>query len=146
QPVHLFQDMETADRKWGIRARYAYAHNTLLSYRTDLIFGSDAPVESPNPFWGMHAAVNRVNRNHGNGQEPWYPEECISLYEAIKGYTISPANQTGQESVLGSLAAGKMADLLVLGQDPFLIPPRELHTIKPDMVMVDGEWIIRTDQ
>ena len=146
QPVHLFQDMETADRKWGIRARYAYAHNTLLSYRTDLIFGSDAPVESPNPFWGMHAAVNRVNRNLGNGQEHWYPEECISLHEAIKGYTMSPAIQTGQESVLGSLAAGKMADLLVLGQDPFLIPPRELHTIKPDMVMVDGEWIIRTDQ
>jgi len=145
QPVHLYQDMKTADRKWGSRARYAYAHKTLLSYKTNLLFGSDAPVESPNPFWGMHAAINRVDRNAGDQQEPWYPEECISLHKAIRGYIINPALQTGQQPVLGSLAAGKMADLLVLGQDPFLIPPRELYTIKPDMVMVDGKWVVHSD-
>ncbi len=146
QPVHLYQDMTTADRKWGSRARYAYPLQSLLSRNTRLLFGSDAPVECPNPFWGMHAAVNRTNRNALEGQAPWYPEECISLDEAIMGYTMNPAIQTGQQENLGSLAAGKMADLLVLDQDPFSIPPRELHSVKPDMVMVDGMWVYRADQ
>lgn len=146
QSVHLYQDMSTADRKWGRRARYAYPLQSLLSLNTRLLFGSDAPVECPNPFWGMHAAVNRMNRSLQDRQTPWYPEECISLAAAVKGYTINPAIQTGQMGMLGSLEAGKMADLLVLDQDPFSIPPRDLHEIKPGMVMVDGAWVYRADQ
>lgn len=146
QPVHLYQDMTTADRKWGSRARYAYPFQSLLSQNTQLVFGSDAPVECPNPFWGIHAAVNRMNRNAQNGQTPWYPEECISLDDAIKGYTINPAIQTGWQEDLGSLEAGKLADLLVLEQDPFSIPPCDVYSVKPGMVMVDGTWVYRADQ
>lgn len=145
QPVHLYMDMDTADRKWGSRARYAYALQSLLLRNTRLIFGSDAPVECPNPFWGIHAAINRAHRETKLGTPPWYPQERINLSAAINGYTINPALQTGWDRILGSLAPGKLADLVVLDLDPFSIPPGELHALKPCKVMVDGKWVVEDD-
>jgi predicted amidohydrolase YtcJ len=59
QPIHATSDMLMADRCWGTRSAYAYAWRNQLNQRVPLAFGSDAPVESPNPFWGIHAAVTR---------------------------------------------------------------------------------------
>ena len=141
QPVHLYADRRTADRYWGARSRYAFAFATLLDQKTRLIFGSDAPVENPNPFWGIHAAVTRESQVLSPGELSWYPAELISLTDALKAYTIDPARQAGMEELTGSIQPGKMADLVVLDQDPFLVEPEALYTIHPYRVMVDGGWV-----
>ena len=59
QPIHAVSDRDMADRYWGERCSSAYAWNSVLQAGANLIFGSDAPVESPNPFWGIFAAISR---------------------------------------------------------------------------------------
>ena len=141
QPVHLYMDMRTADRHWGKRARYAYPLGSLKARQTCMVFGSDAPVENPNPFWGIHAAVVRCAQG---SQESWYPEEKITLADAIKAYTLEPAWLAGYENRLGELKSGCLADLVVLDRDPFQVPLQDLYTIESLMVMVDGNWVHRT--
>jgi len=141
QPIHATSDMDIADRYWGERARYAYAIKTLHENGTRLAFGSDAPVESPNPFWGIHAAVTRRRHSGHPGVDGWYPKERLDLLSALQSYTIHPAFTAGWESQLGRLAPGYFADLIVLDQDPFGIPAQELYTLKPFATMVAGEWV-----
>jgi predicted amidohydrolase YtcJ len=140
QPVHLYNDMQTADRFWGGRSRYAYAFNSLKSRHTSMVFGSDAPVENPNPFWGIHAAVARSMQGEN---ESWYPEERLDLNSAIDAYTIAPARQAGLHNKLGELKPGRWADLLILDQHPYQIPPSDLYTLQPVMVMTNGQWYYR---
>ncbi|MRR29527.1 hypothetical protein EG834_04170 [bacterium] len=141
QPIHTTSDMDTADRHWGTRSRYAYAFNTLIDAGTRLVFGSDAPVESPNPFWGLHAAVTRRRQSGYPSVDGWNPQERISLRQALESYTIHPAYAAGWENRLGRLAPGYMADLIVLPTDPFTVDPATLFTLQPERVMVNGEWV-----
>jgi len=141
QPVHLYMDMLTADNHWGSRSRFAYAFASLVSRNTLLIFGSDAPVESPNPFWGIHAAVTRCRQNSNTA---WYPEERINLRQAINAYTAEPAKQSGLEGRAGELRSGQIADLIVLDRDPFQVQPKELYTLSPVMVVVEGRRVYQT--
>lgn len=144
QPVHLYADMQTADRHWGARCRYAFPFASVYSRGTLLIFGSDAPVETPNPFWGIHAAVTRKNQSSEHSQPPWYPQECLSVGDAIQCYTVNPVRQAGMETTLGKIKEGYLADLLVLDQNPFTVPPDQLYSLRPEMVMVDGRWVYST--
>lgn len=141
QPVHLYNDMETANRHWGSRCRYAFPLASLLSNGTKLIFGSDAPVESPNPFWGIHAAVARCSRGKDPSEAAWIPKERITVMEALQGYVHVPHWQAGQDHTLGRLEAGYKADLVVLDHDPLTFPIDQLHLIRPCGVMVDGKWV-----
>ncbi|MFQ5945687.1 MAG: amidohydrolase, partial [Anaerolineae bacterium] len=102
QPVHATSDMELADRYWGQRSRRAYAWRSLLDAGAVLAFGSDAPVETWNPWAGIHAAVTR---QRANGQPPggWYPGERLSVEDAVRGYTVGAAWAAGQEDRTGSL-------------------------------------------
>ena len=142
QPIHATSDMDIANRFWGSRSRYAYAFQTLLQAGTRLAFGSDAPVESPNPFWGLHAAVTRRRQDGTPDAEGWYPEERLALKSALESYTIHPAFTAGWEKQLGRLAPGYLADLIVLDQDPFDLPPHDLYHLKPSAVMFAGEWVM----
>ena len=141
QPIHTTSDMDTADRHWGDRSQYAYAFNTLLQMGTRLVFGSDAPVELPNPFWGLHAAVTRQRHSGYPSADGWNSQERISLRQALESYTIHPAYAAGWENRLGRLAPGYMADLIVLPTDPFTADPATLYTLQPERVMVNGEWV-----
>jgi predicted amidohydrolase YtcJ len=141
QPIHTTSDMFTADKHWGKRAKYAYAFSSLLKYKTRLIFGSDAPVESPNPFWGMHAAVTRRRQNGAPGESGWNPEQRISLEQALEAYTTSPASVVGKANIWGLLQPGYYADLIVLPTDPFAMDTQELYKIQPEDVMVGGKWV-----
>ena len=142
QPIHATSDMLMADRFWGDRSRYAYAWQLQLQHGATLAFGSDAPVESPNPFWGIHAAVTRRRIDGSPGVDGWYPQERISLMDALRAYTIGPAFGAGWEHDLGKLANGCLADLIILENDPFEIPVEELHNLRPCGVMVNGEWVV----
>jgi hypothetical protein len=133
--------MRMADRFWGERAALSYAWQTQLGYGARLAFGSDAPVESPNPFWGLHAAVTRQCPDGSPGPQGWYPEQRLSLEQALQGYTAGPAYAAGCEDRLGRLAPGFLADLIVLERDPFACPPGELHTLSPSATMIGGEWV-----
>ena len=123
QPIHATSDMDTADHYWGTRSRYAYAFQSLLEIDTKMAFGSDAPVESPNPFLGLHAAVSRTRTSGYPGGQGWYPEQRITLEKALACYTIGPAFAAGLEHVHGQIMPGFFADLIVLENDPFELAP-----------------------
>lgn len=141
QPGHAPSDMEMAERHLGNRSAYCYAWRTQLDHHAHLIFGSDAPVESPNPFLGIHAAVTRRRLDGAPGSDGWHPEQRLTLREALEGYTLGPAYAAGMESHLGRFKPGALADLIVLDVDPFSCSMDELVSIKPVATMVGGEWV-----
>jgi hypothetical protein len=138
QPIHLVDDMALVERAIGERGRWAYAFRTLLDSGAVLALGSDCPVASPNPFWGIHAAVTRQRRN-GTPAGGWYPEERLSVAEAVTGYTLGPAYASGQIERLGSTTPGKLADLVVLDRDIFAVPHHEIADTQPVLTIFDGE-------
>jgi predicted amidohydrolase YtcJ len=103
QPIHATSDMLMADQFWGERSRLAYAMKTQLDFGARLALGSDAPVESPNPFRGLHAAVTRRRADGSPSADGWYPEQKLTLAQAWEGYTLGPAYAAGMET--GSAAS-----------------------------------------
>jgi predicted amidohydrolase YtcJ len=145
QPIHATSDMLMADRFWGDRAAFAYGLKTQLAYGTKMAFGSDAPVESPNPFLGIHAAVTRRKLDGQPGPDGWYPAERLSLIEALTGFTSGAAYAAGLDDHQGRLAPGFLADLVVLDTDIFRCDADQIAHIKPIAAMVSGNWIFGSD-
>jgi len=116
QPIHLVDDRDTATRYWGPRrCATAYAWRPLLESGATLAFGSDAPIETCDPLAGLYTAVARHGR--ADGRAPWYPELALSIGDAVRAYTLGAARATGEEGLKGSLAPGKLADMVVLSDD-----------------------------
>jgi predicted amidohydrolase YtcJ len=141
QPIHATSDMLAADRFWGDRSALSYAWRTQLNHGAPLAFGSDAPVESPNPFWGLHAAVTRRRSDGSPSAEGWYPEQKLTLTEALSAYTTGAAYAANAEHRLGKLAENYLADLIVLDEDIFSMDPDRLLTMQSSATMVGGEWV-----
>jgi len=140
QPLHLSDDMHMIDKACGSRARWAYAFGDLLDAGTVLAMGSDCPVASPNPFWGIHAAVTRQRRD-GTPAGGWYPSQRLSRSEAVWGYTMGPAYASGQGHQQGSLTPGKLADLIVLDRDIFSVSPEQIADTQVVMTVFDGRIV-----
>jgi len=98
-------------------------------------------VESPNPFWGIHAAVTRRRMNGKPGPDGWRGEQRLNLQDALDAYTTGPAFAAGRENWLGQISPGFAADLIVLPLDPATMPPENLYTVQPDATMVNGNWV-----
>jgi predicted amidohydrolase YtcJ len=130
-----------ADLFWGKRCSNAYAWNSMLKTGAELLFGSDAPVESPNPFWGLFAGVSRSSIGINTPRETWTPNQRISLKDAFNAYITQPplAAQVSQKS--GRLQAGYLADLVVLPNDPFTISSEKIASLLPGATMVNGKWV-----
>jgi len=141
QPIHAISDMDFADKFWAERARYSYAWRTQLNAGTLLVFGSDAPVESPNPFWGLYASLTRKKLNQP-GSTSWYAEETLNLREGILAYTETASFAGYNEKNLGKLEPEFLADLIVLEKDPFKLDPEDIRDTLPQRVMFGGEWVI----
>jgi predicted amidohydrolase YtcJ len=141
QPVHAPSDMGMAERYWGRRSVLAYAWRTQLEKGARLAFGSDAPVESPNPFLGLHAAITRQRADGSPGPDGWYPEQRLTIDEAVAGFTTGAAYAAGMEDRLGRLSPGFLADLIVLDNDPFQCDPSDLLAMTVAATMVAGEWV-----
>jgi len=141
QPIHATSDMLMADQFWGERAKLAYAWKAQLDFGAPLAFGSDAPVESPNPFLGLHAAITRRRADGSPSADGWYPEQKLSMPDAFAGYTTGAAYAACMEDRLGKLAPGFLADLIVLEKDPFTCNADELLTLESSATMVGGEWV-----
>ena len=141
QPVFIPTDWEPADKRWGPeRCRYAYAWKSLLQAGLRVQFGSDAPVETINPIYGIHAAVTRQTVL---GEPPggWFPGQKLSLEDSITGFTATAAWSSRRENKLGSIAPGKWADLTVYNQDLFSLPPDNWPDVETEMTVVHGEVV-----
>ncbi|RKY00633.1 amidohydrolase [Candidatus Poribacteria bacterium] len=138
QPSHAVSDRPVAERYWGERCRWAYAWRSLLEAGVVLAFGSDAPVEPPDPFFGLYAAVTRRDER---GEPPggWHPEQRLTVEEAIRAYTCWAAMAGG--TATGGLEPGRWADFALLPDDPFTAPPERLKEIKPEAVYIAGERV-----
>lgn len=142
QPIHATSDMFAADRYWGERAELSYAWRAQLNHGAILAFGSDAPVESPNPFLGLHAAITRRRADGSPSAEGWYPAQKLTFAEALSAYTYGAAYAANAEDRLGKLAGNYHADMIVLEKDPFEIDPASLLTTAPSAVMINGDWVV----
>ena len=144
QPIHATSDMLIADKYWGLRrSAGAYAWRTELSAGTVLAFGSDAPVESFNPLLGIHAAVTRRRADGSPNENGWYPDQRLTVHEAVYGFTMGAAFASYDEKRKGSLTPGKLADLVVLDRDIFTIEPMDILHAQVEATMIDGQFMWR---
>lgn len=140
QPIHATSDYEMVDRYWGERGVHAYAARTQLNAGATLALGSDAPLDDIDPWTGIHAAVTRRRADGTPNEDGWYPEQKLTLAEAIHGYTLGPAYAAMQEHQLGMLAPGYLADLIVLDRDVFALTPMDILSVGVLGTMVGGQW------
>jgi len=143
QPYHAIDDGRWAESKIGReRCRATYAFQSLLEGGTVLACGSDWTVAPLDPLSGIYAAVTRRTLD-GKHPEGWFPEQKISLEEAIKGYTLNGAFAEFSEESKGSIEAGKLADLVVLTRNIFAVSPEEIVDAKAKMTIFNGEIVYR---
>ncbi|MCP4455677.1 MAG: amidohydrolase family protein, partial [Planctomycetes bacterium] len=140
QPNNLSLDISMIDQCAGARGRYAYALKSIADTGLPLMLSSDAPVADPNPFAGIYSAVTRkrMNRTPDDG---WYPEHRLSVEDAVKAYTLTPAQVSGCGDILGSLTPGKLADLVVVDRDIFNIDPDTLADTRVNYTLFNGEIV-----
>jgi len=143
QPTHATSDKNMAETRVGPeRIKGAYAWRSFLHQGSRIACGSDFPVESPNPFFGLHAAVTRQDAQ-GQPLAGWYPNQAMSLKEALRCFTLDAAYAGHQESTLGSLEAGKQADFIVIDADLFRMPTYDIHKTGVLETWVAGKQVFK---
>lgn len=138
QPIHLAHDIPMIRKYWDLRGRYAYAFGSLANSGARLIFGSDTPIESFDPWSAIYTALQRkylVNP----AQDSFYPDEKIDVDQAIMAYTANSAFAVGEESILGSIEIGKQADLIIIDKDIFIEPAEVLLDTKVALTVQAGQ-------
>jgi predicted amidohydrolase YtcJ len=141
QPYHAIDDGRWAEKYIGARIKTTYAFRSLLDAKASLAFGSDWYVAPPTPLEGIYAAVTRrtIDEQNPGG---WVPEQKISVEEAVRAYTVTAAYASFDESRKGTLAAGRLADLVMLDRNIFEIPPEEIRTVKVLVTVVGGRPVV----
>lgn len=141
QPYHAIDDGRWAERVIGAkRSETTYAFRSLLDSGARLAFGSDWFVAPPTPLEGIYAAVTRRTLD-GKNPNGWVPQQKIAVEEALRAYTIDAAYAAFNESKLGSLEPGKLADLVIFDRDLFKTPPHELNMVPIRMTIVGGKIV-----
>ncbi|MGV8941426.1 MAG: amidohydrolase [Lysobacter sp.] len=141
QPTHATSDMPWAgDRLGPQRIETAYAWRELRDSGARLALGSDFPVESVDPRLGLYSATTRSDAS-GLPLGGWQPEEKLTAFEALRGFTLDAAYAGFDEDEVGSLEVGKRADFVVLAQDPLAIDPLQLRVLQVLATYVDGRAV-----
>lgn len=145
-PYHISDDMRWMEERIGYeRCKGAYAFKSLLDNGAMLSFGSDWPGTSAalyhmHPKYLIYAAVARKTLN-GMPEGGWFPEQRISMEEAIRAYTINNANATFEGDVRGSLEEGKLADITVFDRNLLEIPEDEILNTEVLYTIIDGKVV-----
>jgi predicted amidohydrolase YtcJ len=138
QPYHAIDDGRWAEARIGHdRASRTYAFRTFRNHGVRLAFGTDWPVAPLNPMLTLYAATTRAtldDRNPGG----WFPEQKLTIEEAIESYTLGSAYAEFQEHQKGSIAPGKLADFVLLSEDLLHLPPSELRRVRVLRTWVGG--------
>jgi predicted amidohydrolase YtcJ len=141
QPYHAIDDGRWAITELGPeRIKSSYAWKSLLDAGATLAFGSDWPVAPLDPVIGIYAAATRRTFD-GKNPNGWVPEQRITVAQAVHAYTMGSAFAEHQEKVKGSIEPGKLADLVVLNDDIFTIPPQAIENTKVDITIFDGKIV-----
>lgn len=149
QPLHATEDMHFAEARLGSeRMKGAYIWRTLLENDVVVATGTDYSVSPYNPFYTLHAAVTRQDREN-NPPGGWFPEEALTREEALYAATMAGAYAMHAEDVLGSIEVGKLADFVVIPMDYMSIPAEDIWKIEPEMTVIGGQVVytkpIKTD-
>lgn len=141
QATHATSDKNMAqDRLGPARILGAYAWRKLLNANAVIAAGSDFPVESPNPFYGLHASITRQDHNN-SPQGGWFAEEKMTPLEAFRSFTVDAAYSGHQEKIIGSLATGKKADFILLEQNLFKMPEQDIWQMVVEKTWVNGKLV-----
>ncbi|CAN5663829.1 amidohydrolase [soil metagenome] len=141
QPYHAIDDGRWADKVIGAeRARTTYAFRSLLDARAELAFGSDWYVAPPTPLEGIYAAVTRSTLD-GCNPGGWVPEQKITVEEALRAYTTGSAYAEFAEGTKGTLAPGKLADLVLIDRDITRIPSESIRDARVMLTVVGGRVV-----
>ncbi len=145
QPLHQTSDRAMAEARLGPdRLAGAYAWKSMLESGAALAFGSDAPVEPPDPFAGMAAAISREDAS-GQPFGGWQPQQRVSREQALAAYTAGAAWAGFAEGRFGRLAEGLRADFVVIDRDPLLASPQELHGVRVLQTWIGGQKVFEAD-
>ena len=145
QPVHQTSDRVMAEARLGPdRLAGAYAWNSILKAGGRLAFGSDAPVESPDPFAALAAATTRMDAN-GEPFGGWHPEERLNREQALAAFTSEAAYAGFAEGRFGKLLPGERADFVIIDRDPLISSPGELRATKVIETWVGGRKVYDAD-
>jgi predicted amidohydrolase YtcJ len=140
QPLHCTSDLEIIKKHWGENRGHIYAWRSVEQSGVRLAFGSDAPVEVPDPLQGIYAAATRKRRDN-TPAGGWHPEETISVTNAIKAYTSGAAWAAGREKECGTIEPGKAADFTMLDHDIIAEGPESILETKVIGTMIAGQWV-----
>ncbi|HAH96136.1 MAG TPA: amidohydrolase [Firmicutes bacterium] len=140
QPLHCTSDIDIVKKHWGEHRGYAYGWRSVEQSGVNLAFGSDAPVEVPDPLQGIYAAATR-KRCDNTPAGGWQPEETISVTSAIRAYTSGAAWAAGREKEFGTIEPGKAADFTVLDHDIIAEGPESILQTRVIGTMISGRWV-----
>lgn len=140
QPNNLSLDISMIDQCAGSRGQYAYNLKGIVNTGIPLMLSSDAPVADPNPFAGIYSAVTR-KRMDNTPEQGWYMEQALDVHEAVRAYTLTPAQVSGCGNILGSISQGKLADMVVADQNIFKVSPDKIAGTKIDMTIFNGKIV-----
>jgi predicted amidohydrolase YtcJ len=142
QQTHCTTDMRFAEERVGYdRCKTAYPWRSLLDAGAILGFGTDWSVEPLDPMRGVFSSVTRTNIQRMEPQTGWFPEQKLTVWESIYYYTWGSAYADHMENIKGSLAPGRLADLVIMDRDLFVIPPEEILEAKVDYTIVGGRVV-----
>jgi predicted amidohydrolase YtcJ len=141
QPTHCITDKRFYEKRVGKeRCKEAYAWRSLVTSGATLAFGTDYQVEPLNPMEGLYAAVTRKDRL-GESGDGWYPEQKLTMEEAIKYYTWGSAYAQFMDDRKGMIRTGYLADIVILDRDLLIIPENEIMKTKVDYTITGGKVV-----